>query len=219
MTGDHPGSLSVVVIDDHQMVRQGIRAFLGTQEDLTVVGEAESGREGVALVAGLRPSVALVDLVMEGMSGIEATRAIRAESPRTQVLVLTSFDDESMVVPALRAGALSYLLKDVGADVLADAVRSTAAGKAVLHPSAGRRVVDRLLGDGDLQDALALLTARELEVLRLVADGMANSAIAGQLTLSEKTVKGHVSSILAKLHLDDRTQAAVFAWRTGLVRD
>lgn len=219
MTGDHPGSLSVVVIDDHQMVRQGIRAFLGTQEDLTVVGEAESGQEGVALVAGLRPSVALVDLVMEGMSGIEATRAIRAESPRTQVLVLTSFDDESMVVPALRAGALSYLLKDVGADVLADAVRSTAAGKAVLHPSAGRRVVDRLLGDGDLQDALALLTARELEVLRLVADGMANSAIAGQLTLSEKTVKGHVSSILAKLHLDDRTQAAVFAWRTGLVRD
>lgn len=219
MTGDHPGSLSVVVIDDHQMVRQGIRAFLGTQEDLTVVGEAESGREGVALVAGLRPSVALVDLVMEGMSGIEATRAIRAESPRTQVLVLTSFDDESMVVPALRAGALSYLLKDVGADVLADAVRSTAAGKAVLHPSAGRRVVDRLLGDGDLQDALALLTARELEVLRLVADGMANSAIAGQLTLSEKTVKGHVSNILAKLHLDDRTQAAVFAWRTGLVRD
>lgn len=219
MTDSHPGDLSVVLIDDHQMVRQGIRAFLGTQEDLTVVGEAESGEDGVALVAGLRPSVALVDLVMEGMSGIEATRAIRAESPRTQVLVLTSFDDASMVVPALRAGALSYLLKDVGADVLADAVRSTAAGQAVLHPRAGRRVVDRLLGDGDMQDALVLLTGRELEVLRLVADGMANSAIAGHLTLSEKTVKGHVSSILAKLHLDDRTQAAVFAWRTGLVHD
>lgn len=219
MTADDPRDLSVVIIDDHQMVRQGVRAFLGTQADLTVVGEAESGEEGVALVAGLRPSVALVDLVMEGMSGIEATRAIRTESPRTQVLVLTSFDDESMVVPALRAGALSYLLKDVGSDVLADAVRSTAAGKAVLHPRAGRRVVDRLLGDGDLQEALRLLTGRELEVLRLIADGMGNSAIAGHLTLSEKTVKGHVSSILAKLHLDDRTQAAVFAWRTGLVRD
>lgn len=214
-----PRPLSVIVIDDHRMVRQGIRTFLGTQDDMEVVGEAGSGEDGVALAARLRPDVALVDLVMDGMSGIDATREIRRVSPQTRVLVLTSFDDESKVIPALKAGALSYLLKDVGSDVLADAVRRTAIGEAVIHPRAGRRIVDRLQGARDRQDDLDRLTDRELEVLRLIAEGHANSVIARHLTLSEKTVKGHVSSILSKLHLDDRTQAAVFAWRTGLMHN
>lgn len=211
--------LSVILVDDHRMVRQGIRAFLGTQDDLDVVGEASSGEEGVALAARLQPDIALVDLVMEGLSGVEATEEILRVSPTTRVLVLTSYDQESMVVPALRAGARSYLLKDVGADALADAVRRTARGEAVLHPKAGRRVINQLTGDGGRRSDLDHLTERELDVLRLIAQGHPNSVIADTLTLSEKTVKGHVSKILAKLHLDDRTQAAVFAWRCGVVRD
>lgn len=217
MTGDRP--LSVILVDDHRMVRQGVRAFLGTQDDLDVVGEASSGSEGVVLAARLRPDVALVDLVMEGLSGVDATREILQASPGTRVLVLTSFDNESMVIPALRAGASSYLLKDVGADALADAVRRTARGEAVLHPKAGRWVVDQLTGDGVRRPDLDRLTSREAEILHLIAQGHTNAAIAGELTLSEKTVKGHVSSILAKLNLGDRTQAAVFAWRHGIAQD
>lgn len=211
--------ISVVLVDDHQIVRQGVRAFLSTQPDLVVVGDAGTGEEGVALAAELAPDVVLLDLIMDGMDGVDATRLIKEASPRSQVVILTSYDDDANIFPALRAGALSYVLKDIGSDALADAVRSAARGDAVLHPRVARRVVDELRGGrGRPDQAISSLTDRELEVVRLVAAGLTNSQLAERLVLSEKTVKGHVSNVLGKLQLNDRTQLAVLAWREGIVR-
>jgi NarL family two-component system response regulator LiaR len=212
-------AITVLLVDDHRVVRQGVRAFLTTQPDLLVVGEAEGGAEGVQLAAQHVPDVALMDLVMPGMDGVEATRQLKQVSPRTQVIVLTSYHDDEHIFPALRAGALSYMLKDVGVDVLADAVRKAARGEAVLHPRVATRVIKELQGElHDQPNPFTELTDRELEVLRLIAGGLNNNDIAVRLVLSEKTVKGHVSNILSKLQLADRTQAAVFAWREGIVR-
>ncbi len=214
-----PEPITVLLVDDHRVVRQGVRAFLATQPDLLVVAEAEGGAEAVQLAAQYVPDVALMDLVMPGMDGVEATRQLKRASPRTQVIVLTSYHDDEHIFPVLRAGALSYLLKDVGVDVLADAIRKAARGEAVLHPRVAARVIKELQGGRhDHPNAFTELTDRELEVLRLIAGGASNSDIAVQLVLSEKTVKGHVSNILSKLQLADRTQAAVFAWREGIVR-
>ena len=211
---------SVVIIDDHGVVRQGVRAYLDTQSDIFVVGEAADGEAGVALCAEHAPDVALVDLVMPGMDGVATTRAIKDASPRTQVIILTSFDEDSQALPAIEAGAISYLLKDVSGDELADAVRKAAHGEAVLHARVAGRLVDALRNRPPRsQDVLATLSQREREVLNLVAQGMSNQLIAEKLEIGEKTVKSHVSNILGKLHVADRTQAAVFAWRRGLVRD
>jgi NarL family two-component system response regulator LiaR len=211
--------ITVLVVDDHKVVRQGVRAFMDTQPDLTVVGEAESGEEAVALAAEHAPDVVIVDLVMPGMDGIEVTRRVKQASPRTQVIVLTSYHQDEHIFPAIRAGALSYLLKDVGPAELADAVRKAAAGEAVLHPRVAARVVQELHGARhEMPNPFTELSERELEVLRLIADGMNNADIAEALVISEKTVKSHVSNILNKLHLADRTQAAVYAWREGVVR-
>jgi len=211
--------ITVLVVDDHKVVRQGVRAFMDTQPDLTVVGEAEAGEEAVSLAAEHAPDVVIVDLVMPGMDGIEVTRRVKQASPRTQVIVLTSYHQDEHIFPAIRAGALSYLLKDVGPAELADAVRKAAAGEAVLHPRVAARVVQELHGARhDLPNPFTELSERELEVLRLIADGMNNADIAEALVISEKTVKSHVSNILNKLHLADRTQAAVYAWREGVVR-
>lgn len=211
--------ITVLVVDDHKVVRQGVRAFMDTQPDLTVVGEAESGEEAVALAAEHAPDVVIVDLVMPGMDGIEVTRRVKQASPRTQIIVLTSYHQDEHIFPAIRAGALSYLLKDVGPAELADAVRKAAAGEAVLHPRVAARVVQELHGARhDMPNPFTELSERELEVLRLIADGMNNAHIAEALVISEKTVKSHVSNILNKLHLADRTQAAVYAWREGVVR-
>jgi NarL family two-component system response regulator LiaR len=161
--------------------------------------------------------VVLMDLIMPGMDGVEATRQIRRASPHTQVIVLTSYHEDEHIFPALRAGALSYVLKDIGPVELADAVRKAAAGEAVLHPRVAARVIRELQGTReDAPNPFTELTDRELELLRLIADGLSNSEIAAKLYISEKTVKGHVSNILSKLHLADRTQAAVYAWREGL---
>ncbi len=212
-------AITVLLVDDHRVVRQGVRAFLTTQPDLLVVGEAEGGAEGVQLAAQHVPDVALMDLVMPGMDGVEATRQLKQVSPRTQVIVLTSYHDDEHIFPALRAGALSYMLKDVSVDVLADAIRKAARGEAVLHPRVATRVIKELQGElHDQPNPFTELTDRELEVLRLIAGGLNNNDIAVRLVLSEKTVKGHVSNILSKLQLADRTQAAVFAWREGIVR-
>lgn len=211
--------ISVVLVDDHEMVRQGVRAFLSTQPDLLVVGDVGSGEEGVALAAELAPDVVLLDLIMEGMDGVDATRLIKEASPRSQVVILTSYDDDANIFPALRAGALSYVLKDIGSEALADAIRSAARGDAVLHPRVARRVVDELRGGRDRPgQAISSLTDRELDVVRLVAAGLTNSQVAERLVLSEKTVKGHVSNVLGKLQLNDRTQLAVLAWREGIAR-
>jgi NarL family two-component system response regulator LiaR len=211
--------VSVLVVDDQPVVRQGVRAFLATQPDLAVVGAAGSGEEALRLVAEHAPDVVLVDLVMPGMDGVETTRRLRQLSPRTQVLVLTSYDQDEHIFPAIRAGALSYLLKEIGPEELADAIRRAARGEAVLHPRVAARVVQELHGTRkDQPNPFVDLSERELEVLRLIAGGLTNEEIAERLVISEKTVKSHVSNILAKLHVADRTQAAVFAWREGVVR-
>lgn len=211
--------ITVVVADDHALVRHGVRAFLATQPDLRVVAEAGSGEQAVAQVAAHRPDVALVDLRMPGADGVATIRALRRASPGTRVVVLTSYEAGSDVLPALRAGALSYLLKDASPEELARAVRAAAAGEAVLHPRVAARVVATLHGPrGEVPDAFRELTDRELEVLRLLADGASNREIAARLHIGEKTVKSHVSSMLAKLALSDRTQAAAYAWRHGVLR-
>ena len=213
-------SITILIVDDHLLVRQGVRAFLDTQKDLNVMGEAGSGEEAVRLAAQHVPDVALMDLVMPGgIDGVEATRRLKNASPRTQVVVLTSYHEDEHIFPAIRAGALSYVLKDIGPDELAGVVRKAARGEAVLHPRVAARVIQELQGTrNDAPNAFTELSERELEVLRLIAAGLSNSLIAEQLVISEKTVKGHVSNILGKLHLVDRTQAAVYAWKEGIVR-
>ncbi len=213
--------ITVLIVDDHAVVRQGVRAALEAREAFTVVGEAESGAEAVRRVADVVPDVVLMDLLMPDIDGVEATRQIKRLSPRTQVVVLTSHHDDEHIFPALRAGAISYLLKSVKMDELAEAVRRAAQGEATLHPRVAARVIHELQGAKRDQEALnpfTELTDRELEILKLLATGMTNHEITTHLVISEHTVKGHVSNILSKLHLGDRTQAAVFAWREGVVR-
>ena len=213
-------SVTVLLVDDHELVRRGVRAFLETQPGISVVAEAGSGEEAVKLAQEHAPDVALMDLIMPGgMDGVEATRRLRTVSPRTNVVVLTSYHDDEHVFPAIRAGALSYVLKEVGPKELADAVRKAAIGEAILHPRVAARVVRELHGaKGAEPNVFQNLSERELEVLRLIADGLSNAEISGRPFISEKTTKSHVSNILSKLHLADRTQAAVYAWRRGVVR-
>jgi NarL family two-component system response regulator LiaR len=210
--------ITILLVDDHALVREGARAFLEAQLDFVVVGSVGSGGEAVLVAADLAPDVVLMDLVMPGMDGIEATRRLKQCSPRSQVIVLTSYHDDEHIFPAIRAGALSYLLKDVRLPELAEAVRKAAQGEPVMHPHVAARIAQEL----DAMPAVdrsqyALLSEREREVLRHIAEGFSNSDIAIRLVISEKTVKSHVSNILSKLHLLDRTQAAVFAWREGLI--
>ncbi|HMD81311.1 MAG TPA: response regulator transcription factor [Anaerolineales bacterium] len=212
-------SISVLLVDDHAMVRQGVRAFLETQSGVSVVGEAGSGDEAIQLAGQLIPDVILMDLIMPNMDGVEATRRVKQVSPRSQIVVLTSYHEDEHIFPALKAGALSYILKDVSAEELASAVRKAAVGEAILHPRVAARVIKELQGPhAEKVNPFTELSERELEVLKLIADGMSNAEMASKLVLSEKTIKGHVSNILSKLHLVDRTQAAVYAWREGVVR-
>jgi NarL family two-component system response regulator LiaR len=213
-----PKTITILLVDDHAIVRSGVRAYLETQPDLRVVGEASSGSEAVRLAELVKPNVVLMDLVMQDMDGVEATWRLRQISPGSQVIALTSFHDDSYVFPAIKAGALSYLLKDVGPEELADAVRAAARGEATIHRRVAARIMEELRGERDHPNLFNELSEREQEVLRLIASGMSNAEIANKLVLSEKTVKGHVSNILSKLHLEDRTQAAVLAWREGLMR-
>lgn len=212
-------TITVMLVDDHEMVRDGVRGFLETQPDITVVAEAASGEEALKAASEQAPDVALMDIIMPHMDGVQTTRKLKSVSPRTSVIALTSYHDDEHIFPAIRAGALSYLLKDTGPDELAEAVRKAAAGEAVLHPRVASRVVQELSGARAHEpNVFHELTDRELQVLRLIADGMSNADIAEELVISVKTVKSHVSNILGKLHLNDRTQAAVYAWREGVVR-
>ena len=208
--------ISLVIADDHVLVRQGIRAFLETHTDLSIVGEAEDADSAASLCARHKPDVALVDLVMPG-GGIGATREIRSASPDTQVVVLTSFDDAQQILAAVRAGAISFLLKDVDADSLAETVRKAARGEAVLHPRVAGHLIEALRRSAmPAAQQIETLSQREREVLGLMADGLSNLQIAERLGIGEKTVKTHVSNVLAKLEVSDRTQAAVFAWKAGM---
>lgn len=210
--------ITILIVDDHTIVRHGIRSFFDAQPDLHVIGEAESGEEAVRLAQELIPDVILMDLVLPTMSGIEATRLVCQISPRSQVVVLTSFADDDRIFPALRAGAISYTLKDIRPAELAEIVRKAARGESVLHARVAARVIHEVReARPAVPQAFVDLTERELEVLRLIAAGDSNAIIAEKLVLSEKTVKGHVSNILSKLHMADRTQAAVFAWQQGLI--
>ena len=209
--------IRVVIADDHAVVREGLRAFLVLQDDIEVVAEAADGEEAVSAIDRFTTDVALVDLVMPRVDGIEAIRRIRAAHPETRVIVLTSFVDEDKMLPAVRAGASGYLLKDVQPQELVEAIRTVHGGGTLLHPAVVEELVREVSRDGERGRPDSPLTEREREVLALIARGRANKAIAFELGVAEKTVKTHVSNILAKLGLTDRTQAALYAVREGLV--
>lgn len=206
--------IRVLLVDDHQVVRRGLRTFLEIQDDIEVVGEASDGAEGVARTEELRPDVVLMDIKMPGTDGIEALRKLRELENPAKVLIVTSFTEQRTVVPALRAGASGYVYKDVDPDALVGAIRSVYAGHVLLQPEvAGALLAQDDAGGGTGRGST--LTEREREVLGLIADGRSNREIARALVLSEKTVKTHVSNILMKLDLSDRTQAALWAVRHG----
>lgn len=214
-----PDPITVMIVDDHELVRKGAKGYLEVQPEMTVVAEAESGEEAVRLAREYVPDVVLMDLVMPGMDGVEATRRVKDVSPRTQIIILTSFHEDEHIFPALQAGAISYLLKDVKATELVDAIRRAARGEATLHPRVAARLIKQFSHvEPDRGNLFTELTEREVEILTLIARGFTNQKIAEDLVISIGTVKGHVSNILSKLHLADRTQAAVFAWQEGIVR-
>ncbi|MHB0875944.1 MAG: response regulator [Anaerolineae bacterium] len=209
--------ISVLIVDDHLVVRQGLRTFLELQDDMRVVGEASDGAEAVALVSQLHPDVVLMDLVMPRLDGISAIRQIKAARSPASIIALTSFAEDDKVFPAIQAGATSYLLKDVTPEGLVEAVRAVHRGEARLHPDVVRKLVEQVAQSGREREPVPTdLTERELEVVRLVAEGLSNREIAGQLFISEKTAKTHISNILSKLYLEDRTQLAIYAIRKGL---
>jgi NarL family two-component system response regulator LiaR len=210
--------IRVLLADDHAIVRSGVRALLATEPDIEVVSEASDGAEAVAQAEALRPDVILMDLVMPGLNGIEATHQIAARLPGTRILVLTSFAADENVFPAIKAGALGYLLKDSGPEDLVRAIRQVNRGEPSLEPSIARKVLLELSHPPKEQQPLTEnpLTERELEVLRLVAQGCSNKDIAAKLSVSELTARSHVSNILGKLHLASRTQAALYALQKGI---
>jgi NarL family two-component system response regulator LiaR len=209
--------IRVLLTDDHAIVRKGVRALLATERDIQVVGEACSGKEAVAQAEALRPDVILMDLVMPELDGIEATRHIMAKQPGTHILILTSFAADEKVFPAIKAGALGYLLKDSGPEELVEAIRRVNRGEPSLEPSIARKVLMEL-SHPPKQQPLSVnpLTEREFDVLRLIAKGCSNKEIALKLSVSELTVRTHVSNILCKLHLASRTQAALYALQKGI---
>ncbi|MFV8826888.1 response regulator [Alkalihalobacterium sp. APHAB7] len=208
--------IKVLLVDDHEMVRMGLSAYLSTEEDIEVVGEASNGKEGVTLALQLQPDVILMDLVMEVMDGIEATKQITSQFPNVKVIVLTSFVDDEKVYPVIEAGAFSYLLKTTRAPEIAQAIRAAFEGKSVVESQVTNKMMQRMRTQ---QKKLMHeeLTPRELDVLKLIGIGKTNQEIADELYIGIKTVKTHVSNILAKLNVDDRTQIAIYAHRHGLV--
>jgi NarL family two-component system response regulator LiaR len=208
--------IRVLIADDHAIVRKGIRALLATEPDVQVLGEARNGSEAIALARRLEPEVILMDLVMPEVDGITAIRHIRASLPGVCILVLTSFATDDKILPAIKAGALGYLLKDSGPEDLVRAIRQVHRGESSLHPQVARKLLDELSDTSRPTDSAEVLTEREIEVLRLVAQGRSNQDIAVALSISEATVRTHVSHILGKLRLTSRTQAALYALREGL---
>jgi DNA-binding NarL/FixJ family response regulator len=219
-------SIRILLADDHKMVRKGLQLFLASQKGIEVVGEAASGEEALERAGELAPDIVLMDAMMPGIGGIEATALIAKRHPAVKVVILSSSSDESHALPAIRSGAKGYLLKDIEPEELAAAIRRVHAGKVELHPDIAGQLMNQYVahyqagqdgGAGQQQQSLhETLTARELDVLRLIASGMSNRGIADELIITEKTVKTHVSHILAKLEVADRTQAALYAVKHGL---
>ncbi len=214
---DSEQPIKVLLVDDHEMVRIGLAAVLGTEEDIEVVGEASNGAEGIRLAEQYKPDVILMDLVMDGMDGIETTKRVLAIYPECKVIVLTSFIDDEKMYPAIEAGAFSYLLKTLRASEIADAIRAAVRGQSVLESQVAAKMMDRLRQPKEQRAAHEELTEREMEVLRLLAQGRSNQEIAEQLYIGIKTVKFHVTNLLAKLGVEDRTNAAIYAYKHGLV--
>jgi len=222
MPEDHKDThkISVLIVDDHPIVRQGLRTLLELQDDIVVAGEAVNGRVAVELTMSLKPDVVLMDLVMPELDGISATRQINALQQGARVIALTSFVEDEKVIPAIQAGAVSFLLKDVSPNDLMEAIRAAYKGEARLHPTVTQKLMQQVASQPAAAQAVVPdLTARELEVLRLVAEGMSNREIADRLVISEKTVKTHISSLLSKLGLQDRTRLAIYAIRNGLAEE
>jgi two-component system, NarL family, response regulator LiaR len=211
-----PDSIRILLVDDHAVVREGLRTFLELQDEFEIVGEAADGEEGVREAERLNPDVILMDLVMPGLDGVGAMRALRRRLPDARVIVLTSFADDDRLLPAIQAGAAGYLLKDAQPSEVARAVRAAHAGEALLDPAVAARLVDAI-AQGPGEEPRERLTPRERQVLELIAQGRPNKLIARELEISEKTVKAHVSRVLEKLGVSDRTQAALYAVRSGLV--
>ncbi len=221
--------VTVFIVDDHDVVRKGLGFYLNAHPDIAIVGEAGDAQSAVTGVIELVPDVVLMDLVLplkpggqpSDQGGVQATRQIRQSSPHTQVVVLTSYSQDELIFAAIKAGALSYLLKDANAETVLHAIHAAARGEATLHPRIARRLMAEVTGapQGHIHDPAADLTPREVEVLQLIAQGRSNAEIAAELFVTERTVKAHVSNLLSKLHLSDRTQAAIYAWREGLIRE
>lgn len=209
--------IKVLFADDHEMVRIGVSSYLSAQQDLTVVGEAENGKKAVELALELRPDVILMDLVMNEMDGIEATKKIIEQWPEAKIIIVTSFLDDEKVYPAIEAGAVSYMLKTSKASEIADAVRNTYYGQSVLEPEVTGKMMNRMR-QRNQQQPHEELTSRELEVLLLMTEGKSNQEIADTLFIAQKTVKVHVSNILSKLDVQDRTQAVIYAFKHNLVK-
>lgn len=207
--------ITIVIVDDHAVVRQGLRFLLEQQEEMQVVGEGENGEQAIQLVADLLPDVLLLDLLLPRMDGVSAVRQIKSIAPTTRIIVLTSYFEDDQIFSVIKAGALSYLLKDMRAHELITAIQTAARGESVLHPIVAARVLHKI--QDKQQSPLNELTPRELEVLACIARGRSNYEIAQKLLIGEQTVKTHVSNILSKLHLADRTQAAIYALQKRLV--
>ena len=208
--------IRVLIADDHPVVRRGLRTLLTSEPGLEPVGEATDGAEAVALASSLQPDVILLDMVMPKKNGLEAIVEIKRQNPEARILVLTSFAEDEKVFPAIKAGALGYLLKDSSPEELLEAIRNVYQGQSSLHPTIARKLINELKRPSDLTPAQTPLTDREVDVLKLVAQGFTNQEIAARLILSEWTVRTHVRNILDKLHLANRTQAALYALKEGL---
>jgi NarL family two-component system response regulator LiaR len=208
--------IRLLIADDHAVVREGLRGLIATEPGMTLLGEAENGIEAVRLAAELKPDVILLDLVMPEMDGLEAIEVIRGEDHEARILVLTSFDEDEKIFAAVKAGAMGYLLKDASPAQLLAAIRDVHLGLPSMHPTIAHKLMNELQRESQLPPTEDPLTERELEVLKLVAQGLPNQEIAETLVLSERTVRTHVSNILGKLHLANRTQAALYALREGL---
>ncbi len=208
-----PSQIRVVLADDHAVVRKGIREFLEEDSTIRVVAEASDGVEAVALIAREKPDVAVFDLQMPRLNGLDATRRVRQESPNTRVLMLTAYDDEPYIFAALQAGARGYLLKTASSEELCHAVRAIAAGESALSPSVAKKLVQRASGQSSAAESIEALTERELDVLRLAAKGLSNKQIGSTLSISDRTVQGHLANIYSKLHVATRTEAVLTALR------
>ena len=209
--------IKVLFVDDHEMVRIGVSAYLSAQPDIKVIGEADNGKTAIDLALNLRPDIILMDLVMKEMDGIEATRQIIAKWPEAKIIIVTSFLDDEKVYPALEAGATSYMLKTSKASEIADAVRSTFGGQSILEPEVTGKMMLKMRQKNN-HELHEELTSREMEILLLIADGKSNQEIADELFIALKTVKTHVSNILSKLQVQDRTQAVIYAFKHSLVK-